>query len=183
MVAVPQNAAADQGAILEACRADLAAWAAAQAPRGEVFVARDPIEPLLLLLGARSEGFRVVLSLGRDESADRENPALVINTTVQMVVQSGEGLRADRSILAWKGESGRPSLLRLVRDVRFRALCWKFNTSLVHRGRLFYDGAEPYVPPDGVPLAAYQLTFHFRAAGRAPLESDRVEITVPAEAG
>ena len=119
----------------------------------------------------------------RDESADRENPALVINTTVQMVVQSGEGLRADRSILAWKGESGRPSLLRLVRDVRFRALCWKFNTSLVHRGRLFYDGAEPYVPPDGVPLAAYQLTFHFRAAGRAPLESDRVEITVPAEAG
>ena len=107
MVAVPQNAAADQGAILDACRADLAAWAAAQAPRGEVFVARDPIEPLLLLLGARSEGFRVVLSLGRDESADRENPALVINTTVQMVVQSGEGLRADRSILAWKGEFAR----------------------------------------------------------------------------
>ena len=177
-LSVPQAAPKDEGRILTAMFNDLITWATTQTPKGLVFWAKDPIEPLAILLGSRSEGWRAIMHSDNDAACDQEVQALVCEYHLKVIVESGEGLRTDRSVLGIQGETNRPSLLAVAAAVRFRILCWRFDTSLIHRGKLFYENKSPYMLPNGDPMAAYVLGFHWRAAAAAPLTANEVNITI-----
>lgn len=176
MPIVPQDSP-DQGRIFEAMRADLETWGAALRPAADVVWAHDAERALELILGSQSEGARIVLTLASDRNVDREVNPLMLENTFDVLVQAGKGMTRDEGRLAIKGETGRPSLESTVAAVRMRVLAWRFDVTVMHRGFVLYDGRSALIAPDGIPLAGFRLSFHFRAA--APSGGTTVTITIP----
>lgn len=175
-ITVPQRDAPDEGAVMAAMFTDLRAWAAEQNPAGHVWWAADASEVPLILLGGRSERWRGIMSFDTDEPADDRVAPLVLDYRLNIIVESGEGLRPDRSVLGLTGETYRSSLLAIASAVRFRVLAWRLDEAQVYKGKLFYTGKRAWEPPSGDVMAAYQLGFRWTAAAPSPLEADVVNL-------
>ncbi len=149
-------------------RADLDSWVSAQG--GKCFTAKDPLD-VLTLLAETPSGFRVILHLDGDRNQQPDMPAPVPLYTLKVQVSANMGLSSRADLAVSQATANRPALLRLVGLVRKRVMSWRLPEASVHKGRVYYDGFGPVTLPDGLPLAAYEIDFHFRAVMTAAEET------------
>jgi hypothetical protein len=172
-IPAPNSQAVEPDLLLEAMRADLASWATGE--NGTVHVAKDPLA-VLTLLAETPSGFRVIIHLEGDANERPEMPAPVVKYSLKIQVSANMGLSASPDLAITQATANRPALLRLAGLVRKRVMSWRLPEASVHKGRVYYDGFGPVTLPDGLPLAAYELDFHFRAPITAA--ESTVEITL-----
>jgi len=151
----------------EKLRGALEDWA--RPLKGNVSVARDPIDVLsLLVTGPR--GFILVLhyaggtlrsDIAADESSgtDAETVNAVGDERFEIAIGQAMGLSAGKDMNIFAAIADRPALMRRVNDLRARvtALLFPDDGSTLRRFR--WTGTDPLMLPDGTPLAAYKLTF------------------------
>lgn len=174
----PNSQALEPDVILSAMHADLVPWASKLG--GEAFIGKDPVH-VFSLLAETPAGFRAVIHFDRDTVETPDMPAPMSKQAVKVLVSTNVGLSIDPgSVLTKTNAAQRASLLSLLSNARKRVLSWRFPESVIHKGRLYYDGFEPIEMPQGYPLAAYELNFHYRAA--VPVEPETgalIQITLP----
>lgn len=149
----------------------LKTWVGAQTgAKGEVFISRDPYQ-FLTLLAETPAGYRLVLGWDGDENqSDRAKLAMGANVCSQrlsLAISGNLGLTADPGKAAILDTAARPALLHLLESVRVhvRGLTLPDTISSI----LFdYRGTETVVTPDGIPLAAWKMSFEILLALTQP---------------
>lgn len=131
-------------------------------------VARDPFDVLEILF-AGPQGLLLIFNYAGGERSDEaeiseaEENYPIARERIEIVV--GHGANIDPAS-EWKlllGNVDRAGLLERVSDVRARALSLVFPEQGESLQRLEYQGCAPVETPNGLPLAAYRLTFSLLA--------------------
>jgi hypothetical protein len=130
--------------------------------KGRLHVATDPWHPLEIL-AVSPRGCLVVLHWGGDEVAGQADTMIVARNVLEIYVGYGLGLQRDPDIASMVNRTDRPSLLKLVNDVRGYVLGCLFPADETERIPE-YGGCVPVVLPSGFPLAAYKFTVRLDAA-------------------
>ncbi len=166
--------------IYAAMLADLKTYAAACA--STAIISRDPEDAMLQVINTKG-GSRIVLHPEKGDANDRDIQATVELHTFRLFVATHIGIvPGDRDNGICQSGSGAAPLMRQIDDLRLRVLCWRFDSSVIHQGRIYYNGFDPLYTPDGYPIAAYALAFRFRAPIRAPVAADQhIAIAIPEE--
>jgi hypothetical protein len=144
--------------IVKHLKAGLDGWA--RGYRGQVHIAKDAwIE--LELLAESPVGFRVIVHWAGDKNAGNqdgiENLPLV-TALLQITLSNNLGLTAKPEQALAENVPGRQMpILKLLGLARERILKISWPESVAESIR--YVGCDPVGTPDGVPLAAYVLTF------------------------
>lgn len=155
-------------AILDAIRADLEQWA--QPQNGFVSLAQNPFEVVELLANTNS-GFRIIVHFDSDvnNSPLVNHQATVATVTMKatLAVSQGFDWRAWNSLVkAQQTAENQPATLDLRDNLRAYILAMRFpvvdNALPIHRGMLFYLGTNRINAPDGLPFAAWEMSFQFR---------------------
>jgi len=139
--------------ILEALRADLEPWV--KTKRGQLSIALDPWNVLELLVNG-PQGFQVILHWGGDDATGDQPAEPLADNTLEVIVGYNLGLNARPDLALVKNLPERPSLLKLVNDVRARVLSYVFPPDVTMQTPE-YAGCKPVTLPEGIPLAAYKF--------------------------
>jgi hypothetical protein len=130
--------------------------------KATVTIARDPFN-VLEILAATPTGFRLVVHwVGDDNISDLDELPLSDNE-IEVILSYNLGLTNRPDLTLIQGTPDRPPLYDLVDQLRAFVLAIRYPTNQTG-SYLVYRGTKPYVTPDGIPLAAYRLTFHIQAA-------------------
>lgn len=145
--------------ILRAFHDDLLPWLKER--KGELSIARDPIEPLEILTQAPGK-FLVILHWAGDDQVGDQDAEAIGNNAIEIYVGRGLGLTSVPQQALLINRPGGPGLLRLVNDVRARVLSLGFPQDDTLE-TLAYGGAQAVTLPNGVALAAYKFTVRLQA--------------------
>jgi hypothetical protein len=127
-----------------------------------VTIARDPFQ-ILEILAASPEGFRVVLHWSGDRNISDHDPLPLAENTLDVILSYNLGLTARPDLALIQGPLDRPGVLDQIDSLRSFILSVEYPT--VQTGTYaVYSGTKPYATPEGIPLAAYILTFKLKAA-------------------
>jgi hypothetical protein len=137
--------------------------------RGALRVATDPMQVLELLLWA-PRGVLVVLSWAGDNGTDDAGEDHVARQGLDVTVGYALGLPADAGLDLFKNRLERPSLLKLLDDVRAKVLAMVLPEDVTAE-RFEYGDCKGVTLPNGTPLAAYRFTVYIEA-GLAVAEED-----------
>jgi hypothetical protein len=133
--------------------------AVASSNKGKIEIAKDPWHVLELLAESPS-GFRIIIHWAGDQQLGDMDDAPLVTSRLEVILSCNLGLTANAESALVEGSAltNRPSLLDLVSRVRQRILqkLWPAERT---GGNIRYVGCEPVGTPDGVPLAAYRLSF------------------------
>lgn len=129
----------------------------------DVSVAKDPWH-VIEILAASPRGLRLVVHWAGEEPLGEEPMAPLSTQRVEVIVGYALGLKASADAALVENTADRPSLLKIVADVRARVLGMVFSEMDASEGLFRYRGAEPVETPEGVPLAAYRLKFELDAS-------------------
>lgn len=170
------------GAILASIVRDLREWA--KSSSGTISVAADPAN-VFELFADSPQGWRAIIHLEGDQPAESDDRTAtsrpVALHTLRAIVQSNIGPTLNRGEGALVGDDLKPSLDQLISAFRKRMLAYRFQFNgeqlPVLKSQLKYGGRIPY-EPQGVTMAAYQLTFTFWATLDYPAQSDVVALDV-----
>ncbi len=124
----------------------------------EISVAKDPWHVMEILM-ISPRGLRLVVHWGGEDPLGDEPAAPLSTQRVDAIVGYALGLKATADAALIENAAERPSLLKIVADVRQRVLSMAFGAADASEGMFRYRGAEPVETPEGVPLAAYRLKF------------------------
>jgi hypothetical protein len=128
-----------------------------------VSLARDPFD-VLEILAQGPQGFRVILHWAGEQEVGGQPQLPIVQHRIEAILSYNLGLTAtpDLALLSKGPANDRPALLDLVEELRRRIASYNFpdgETDVF----MAYVGCDPFVTPDGVPLAAYKLTFTLTA--------------------
>jgi hypothetical protein len=121
-------------------------------------VAKDPWHVIEILMTS-PRGLRLVTHWAGEEPLGDEPEAPLSTQRVEVIVGYALGLKSSADAALVENTDERPSLLRIVAEVRGRVLSMAFGAGDASEGLFRYRGAEPVETPEGVPLAAYRLKF------------------------
>jgi hypothetical protein len=137
-------------------------------------ISRNPEDAMLQVIDP--SGPRLVLHPESGDAINKELQNTVEVHTFRLFISSNIGVTPAGRDAGMVSSDAKPPLMSHVDSVRRRVLSWRFDTTLIHQGKVFYDGYDPVFTPDGYPIAAYALTFHFRAAVK--VNSDEVNVVI-----
>lgn len=157
--------------IVEALHAELKPFVKAQ--RGSIAVATDGMNALELLLWSDC-GIKVILCWAGDSARDQSQTDCVVRNDLEIFVGYALGLPADAGLDLFTNRVDRPSLLKLVNDVRAFVLSCVFPEESTME-RLEYGDCKVVTLPNGTPLSAYRFTVHLEAGVDV---ADEREVTV-----
>lgn len=164
--------------IIEAIKNDLDAYADEQEQKVRVSVAGDPLNVLESLITGPA-GYMVVLHWAGDQMTGRHQDPKSANQ-IEVVVGYNLGLRMPLEEAIWKTTEKRPSLLKLVGDVRSWLLTLQFPED--ETDQFFtYQGTETVVTPSGIPLAAYRIRVSIDAICQTETEYRDADYTADPE--
>jgi hypothetical protein len=131
----------------------------ARSNRGTPHIAKDPWH-VLELLAENPAGFRIIVHWAGDKNAGNrdgvENLPLV-TAILQVILSNNLGLTASPEQALVDAVPGRQPLLRLLGKAREKVMRITWPEDLCDPIR--YVGTDPVGTPEGVPLAAYMMTF------------------------
>jgi hypothetical protein len=146
--------------ILAALYTALQSWGS---PLGAaVTLARDPFH-VLEILASSPAGFRVVLHWAGDQNISDHDALPLSENTLEAILSYNLGLTARPDLALIEGPQDHPSVLDQVDALRSFILGVQYPTGQTGTYAV-YAGTKPFVTPDGIPLAAYVLTFKLKAA-------------------
>jgi hypothetical protein len=146
--------------ILVALFTALQTWAAPL--HGKVSIARDPFN-VLEILSANPAGYRLVVHWAGDDNISDIDQLPLVEHTLEIVLSYNLGLTRtpDQGLVA--SSTSRPPLYDVLDSLRSFVLAVQYPTEQTGSYAV-YAGAKPFITPDGIPLAAYVLTFKLKAA-------------------
>lgn len=147
----------------------------AQTVNAVASISRNPEDAMLQVIDP--SGPRLVLHPESGDAINKELQNTVENHTFRLFVSANIGVTAAGRDAGMVASDTRPPLMASLDAVRRCILSWRFSEDIIHQGKVFYDGYDPVFTPDGYPIAAYALTFHFRAAVKVNT-GDNAEIPV-----
>lgn len=124
----------------------------------QISVAKDPWHVVEILVQS-PQGLRLIVHWAGEAALGDEPAAPLATQRIHVVIGYALGLRASADAALVENTAARPSLLRIVSDVRERVLSMAFGAADASEGLFRYAGADPEETPEGVPLAAYRLRF------------------------
>lgn len=130
--------------------------------KADVSIARDPFH-VLEILAAGPSGFRVVLHASEDDNISDIDQLSLADNLIEVILSYNLGLTARPDLALISGQQNRPPLLDHITALRSFILSLRFPTEQTGSYAV-YRGRRPYVTPDGIPLAAYTLTFKLQSA-------------------
>ena len=135
-------------------------WGATQ--KATVSIARDPFH-VLELLAENPAGFRIIVHWAGDENPSDQMEFPLADNKLEIIFSYNLGLSAKPDLALIQGQQNRPSLYKLLDGLRAMVLAIAFP---VEATAIYcqYTGTEPFITPDGIPLAAYRLKFHLLSA-------------------
>lgn len=146
--------------ILAALFTALQAWGS---PLGcQPTIARDPFH-VLEILAANPAGFRTVVHWAGDENVSHIDALPLAEHTLEVILSYNLGLTAKPDLALINGQQNRPPLYDIVDSLRAFVLAIQYP-DLQTGIYAAYAGTKPFITPDGIPLAAYVLTFKLQAA-------------------
>jgi len=130
--------------------------------KGRLVVAGDPLSALEVLLWSE-RGLVVVLCYTGDDTQAEAAPDDVASQRLELTVGYGLGLKVGQEEALFSNRVDRPSLYKLLDQVRAYALSIVFPADDTTGERLRYRGCAAVALPSGMPLAAYRLTLELDA--------------------
>jgi hypothetical protein len=108
-------------------------------------------------------GFRVILHWAGDSNLSDVLGANISQNNIEVIFSYNLGLMVKPDGALITGTSARPALYHLLDDLRAQvmSLAYPDGQTLVYCS---YAGTEPFITPDGLPLAAYRMRFHLESA-------------------
>jgi len=154
---------------------DLAAWAAQNG--GTVSLTKNPYD-LMELLAESPSGWRLILHWAGDKPASENvRDCNVVENTMRFIIHGNLGPTAIPKIALIRATAARSPLLALLDAVFQRVMAYRFVGLNPPNNRFWYRGADDNVPlPDGLALAAYNLSFMLRSVKALPAEGDEIEL-------
>lgn len=146
--------------ILQAVAVDLNDLAKAKS--ATVAIAEDLFHVIDILVNGPA-GFQLIVSWGGDDAVGEQPGHPLAETIIDITVGFNPGLGIQPGNALVKNTATRDSLLKLINDVRARALTLQFpetETSQIPE----YSGCRPVSLPDGIPLKAYKFSIKLTAA-------------------
>lgn len=148
--------------------------------RSVAVISRNPEDAMVQVINAK--GAKIVLHPERADAINQEIQATVDKHTFRLFLSSNIGIDItghDNGIC--QSDYAVP-LMRQIDNLRYQVLRWRFDKDIIKSGKIYYEGFDPCYTPDGYPIAAYAITFHFRAPIRANITSaDEIPLTITAE--
>ena len=138
----------------------LSTWGATH--KATVSIARDPFH-VLELLAENPQGFRIIVHWAGDDNPSDQMEFPLADNKIEVVFSYNLGLSAQPDLALIRGQQNRPALYKLLDELRGLILAIAFPdvaTAIYCQ----YTGTEPFITPDGIPLAAYRLKFHLVSA-------------------
>jgi len=148
--------------ILTALYLALQTWSTNQQIGAQVTIARDPFH-VLEILASSPATFRLVVHWAGDHNISEVDELPLSENELQVILSYNLGLTAQPDLALISGPQNRPSVLDQVDSLRSFILGVQYPT-IATGTYAVYGGTKPFVTPDGVPLAAYVLTFKLKAA-------------------
>jgi hypothetical protein len=141
--------------ILSKLNGAVTTWAAAN--KATVSIARDPFH-VLEILAESPAGFRVILHWAGDKNPSEILQMAIARNDIEVIFSYNLGLTGKPDLALITGSTARPALLALLDDLRALILSIQYpdEETLVY---CVYAGTEPFITPDGIPLAAYRMRF------------------------
>lgn len=148
--------------ILDLLYKALLTWAQQSGNGAVVTLARDPFQ-VLEILAATPESFRMVLHWAGDDNISDIDGLPLADNTIEVIYSYNLGLTARPDLALIKGPQNRPAVFDQIDSLRAFILGVEYPN--VQTGiYAVYQGAKPFVTPEGIPLAAYILTFKLKSA-------------------
>lgn len=137
--------------------ADLDQWTKEQG--GQFHVARDPLHPYVILAGAASSGFVVILSYAGGQALNKEqHPHGMRDAAIELFLGHPMDLRSDPGAWLFKNDGTGDSMLKRMDALQDRVLTICFdNGDRRDKAYAEYGGEESATLPDGTPLRAFKL--------------------------
>jgi hypothetical protein len=147
--------------ILTTLKNALAAFAQNLGAGAQVSIARDPFN-VFELLNAGTQNYVLALLWAGDENINDIPIIPLLRHNLELAFGYNLGLTARPDLALIQPVGNRPSLYQALDDIRTLLLSVQFGSNQTGM-YLEYKGTEPVVTPDGIPLAAYRLSFGLRA--------------------
>jgi hypothetical protein len=147
--------------ILKMLKADIDSFAGQN--KAQVSIAKDPWN-VLEILSESPSGFRVILHWAGDKQLGDWDDAPLATANIEVVIGYAIGLSKEPGQeLITSQFNTRPSVLKLVSDLRERVLTFDFDCDSASSDEAGdtarYVGCDPIVLPDGTQTHAYKLKF------------------------
>lgn len=126
---------------------------------GQFFVARDPLHPYVILAGANSSTFVVILSyVGGQPLNGDQHPHGMRSAKVEVFIGHPMDLRSDPGAWLFKNDGTGESILKRIDALQDHVLTIAFdNGEKRDKAYAEYGGEEAATLPDGTPLRAYKF--------------------------
>jgi hypothetical protein len=147
--------------ILAILKAALEAFLTGLGQPGLVSIARDPFN-VFELLNNGPLNYRVVLHWAGDENISELPFVPLLLHRLEVIFGYNLGLTARPDLALIQSVGSRPPLFEQLDNLRTTLLDLQFSSEQTG-AYLEYQRCEPMVTPDGVPLAAYRMSFGLRA--------------------
>jgi hypothetical protein len=146
--------------ILDRLKETVEAWA--KGHQATVSIALDSFN-VLEILAESPTGMRVILHWAGDKNPSDILQAAIARNEIEVILTYNLGLTLRPDLALIKGTTTRPSLLRALSDLRslILSLAYPDEQTLVY---CVYVGTEPFITPEGMPLAAYRMHFQLDSA-------------------
>ena len=139
--------------IVAAMQADLLPWVTTQ--KGKLSIAKD-LWNVLEILCQGPQGLQVIVAWAGDSEEGGQDQEPLSTNNLEVVIGYNLGLDAAPDAGLVKSTVARPSLLKLVDDLRAHVLTLQFPEDETSQF-LAYGGTVPVTMPNGIPLAAYRI--------------------------
>jgi hypothetical protein len=124
----------------------------------EISIAKDPWHVMEMLANS-PRGLRLIVHWAGDDPLGDEPADPMETQSIEVITGYSLGLKASVDAALVENTADRPSLLKIVSEVKVRVLSMVFRAPNASDGLFRYGGTKPEETPEGVPLAAYRSKF------------------------